>query len=192
MNITRHAMIRYLTRIKKIPEIINDKTYDSWKKNNEETITQSETEIQELFSETSLFTKGQFGNNKEADFYLSNKNMLVFVVQKDTILTCYPIDYDIDHKGNKEIFKTYLRSLSRLEEKQNNLLNEHKEEKTKILEEVTSINAGVEQLKKKIALLEETKTMLTQKLKVLELEEEEIAEQIYNVKNKIIRSKIAS
>lgn len=190
MNITKHAMIRYLSRIKKLPEIINDQTYDTWKRNNENVIKEAESEIQKLFSSASFFTKGTFGNNKEADFYLLKTEMLIFVIQKDSILTCYPISYDIDHKGNKEIFKAYLRALERLETKQKELLNKNKQEKAELINEVTTLNGKIEELKNKIKYFEETKELLNQKMKILVIEEEEISEQIHNAKDRIIRSKI--
>ncbi|MDK4524983.1 hypothetical protein [Fusobacterium necrophorum] len=190
MNITKHAMIRYLSRIKKVPEIINEQTYDTWKRNNESIIKEAEVEIQNLFSSASFFTKGQFGNNKEADFYLLKSEMLIFVIQKDSILTCYEISYDIDHKGNKEIFKAYLRSLQRLENKQEELLNKNKQEKTELTNEITNLNIKIEELKTKIKYFEETKELLNQQIKLLTLTEEEISEQIHNAKDRIIRSKI--
>lgn len=108
INITKHALMRYASRVYKY-QIINDRTFDIWKKANEDKIESLETDLKAEFQEAQYICTAAYDTHKKAEFYINKDKMMTYVVVGDNMVTCYPINYDLNDEGNRAILEVLLK-----------------------------------------------------------------------------------
>ena len=190
VNITKHAFMRYASRIYKY-QIINDRTFDIWKKQNEDKIEVLEASLKEEFKEARYINTAAYEGNKKAEFYINEQLLMTYVVVGDNLVTCYAIDYGLDDEGNRSMLKVLIENLKRAEIEENNFEDKYFERKTEINNSIAVANAEIAELNKKIEKLKGNKTLLEQELTNIGLEYEDIKTVIDVAKEKIVRSKMA-
>ena len=79
INITKHALMRYASRVHKA-NIISDRTWDIWKKANEDKIEVLEASLKEEFKEARYINTAAYEGNKKAEFYINEQLLLYLVV----------------------------------------------------------------------------------------------------------------
>ena len=131
INITRHALMRYASRVYKY-QIINDRTFDIWKKANEDKIEGLETDLKMEFQGTEYICTAAYDTHKKAEFYINKDKMMTYVVVGDNMVTCYPINYDLSDEGNKDDINKELGLLKAETELLNSKLKTLKEKQAKI------------------------------------------------------------
>jgi len=82
INITKHALMRYASRVHKA-NIISDRTWDIWKKANEEKIETLEVSLKEEFKEARYINTAAYEGNKKAEFYINEQLLMTYVVVGD-------------------------------------------------------------------------------------------------------------
>ena len=75
INITKHALMRYASRVHKA-NIISDRTWDIWKKANEDKIEVLEASLKEEFKEARYINTADYEGNKKAEFYINEQLLL--------------------------------------------------------------------------------------------------------------------
>ena len=70
INISKHALMRYASRIYKY-QIINDRTFDIWKKQNEDKVEGLETSLKAEFQGTEYICTAAYDTHKKAEFYIN-------------------------------------------------------------------------------------------------------------------------
>lgn len=190
INITKHALMRYASRVHKA-NIVSDRTWDIWKKANEEKIEVLEISMKEEFKGARYISTAAYEGNKKAEFYINEQILMTYVVVGDNLVTCYPIDYGLDAEGNRAMLKVLLENLKRAEIEENNFEDKYFERKTEINNIVSIANAEISELNKKIEKIKGNKALLEQELTNINLEYETIKTVINSAKEKIVRSKMA-
>lgn len=119
VNVTRHAIMRYAARVYS-GQIITERTFDIWRSNNEEKVIEIEKLIKEEFARSEYITTASYDKHRKAEFYVNEEKMMTYIVADNNIVTCYKIDFELDEKGNKEIYMGFKNALKRaLEEEEN-------------------------------------------------------------------------
>lgn len=190
VNVTRHAIMRYAARVYN-GQIITERTFDIWKNNNEDKVIEIEKLIKEEYEKSEYITTASYDRHKKAEFYLNEEKMMTYVVADGNIVTCYKIDFELDEKGNREIYMGFKNALKRALE----------EEECWELTSGAKIALSTNEIKLKNAEIEETESKLSRlraEKKLMEAEQErlmatakEIKAKIYSIREKLVRSKLA-
>ncbi|CAL7898508.1 hypothetical protein [Fusobacterium necrophorum] len=185
MNITKHAMMRYVSRIHKIAGI-NEKTYDNFKRDNETLISELEERLQEEFQKSEFFIKQKHEGHQEASFYINEDKMMTYVVVNGNMLTCYPIDFNLDEIGNIEMYHTLRNSFNREKELLKNM-----EENSVISEKeagIRELELEIQMLFSKQKQLEKEKSTLENEIQIEKLKIDDVRNKSSYIAERILRS----
>lgn len=117
MNITQHALMRMLQR--EFDEyIINDSTFQAWKRANPDGVPKAEKELNRIFNEGEHTIVCPDIKGQVKKFKINIKDMWILVHDDAAIITAYPIEYskELTIEANKQIFTTVFETFL---EKQN-------------------------------------------------------------------------
>lgn len=190
VNVTRHAIMRYAARVYS-GQIITERTFDIWRNNNEDKVIEIEKLIKEEFARSEYITTASYDKHRKAEFYVNEEKMMTYIVADNNIVTCYKIDFELDEKGNKEIYMGFKNALKRaLEEEENWELTSG----AKIALSKNGIklkNSEIEELETKLNRLRAEKKMLEAEQEHLLATSRELKAKIYSIREKLVRSKLA-
>lgn len=190
VNVTRHAIMRYAARVYS-GQIITERTFDIWRNNNEDKVIEIEKLIKEEFARSEYITAASYDKHRKAEFYVNEEKMMTYIVADNNIVTCYKIDFELDEKGNKEIYMGFKNALKRaLEEEENWELTSG----AKIALSKNGIklkNSEIEELETKLNRLRAEKKMLEAEQEHLLATSRELKAKIYSIREKLVRSKLA-
>lgn len=189
-NITNHALMRYCSRVCK-GYVINDRTWEQWKKNHASEITEIERQLKEEMHKATFISNAAYDGNRKADFYINEEKLMTYVVVGENLVTCYYIDYGLDEIGNRAILKAFLDNLERSLEAEENYENATKENREKAIAELSIVEAEIKELNAKLERARGQKNKLDQEIKNIDLAHKELFEIIATSKEKIVRSKLA-
>ncbi len=190
INITSHAVMRYIQRSK--PELlVLDSTWEKWKKNNLEEINANEKEILKLVDASEYIMTGSINKHGESEFYINKSKMFTFVIKNGNLVTCYPITFSLDKQGDMELYEVLRGNLQRL-----NISLEEREEELKKLElntscEIAEIDNEISGLFSKIDILKQKKSLLENGVALEKSKVSECKAKIRTTQEKIVRSKMA-
>ncbi|WP_249526351.1 hypothetical protein [Fusobacterium nucleatum] len=91
INITRHALMRYASRVHNA-NIVSDRTWDIWKKANEEKIQELETNLKFELGKLEYICTASYDKHKKAEFYINKEKMMTYVIVESNLVTCYPLN----------------------------------------------------------------------------------------------------
>lgn len=190
VNVTRHAIMRYAARVYS-GQIITERTFDIWRNNNEDKVIEIEKLIKEEFARSEYITAASYDKHRKAEFYVNEEKMMTYIVADNNIVTCYKIDFELDEKGNKEIYMGFKNALKRaLEEEENwELTSGAKIALSK--NEIKLKNSEIEELESKLNRLRAEKKMLEAEQEHLLATSRELKAKIYSIREKLVRSKLA-
>lgn len=190
VNVTRHAIMRYAARVYS-GQIITERTFDIWRNNNEEKVIEIEKLIKEEFAGSEYITTASYDKHRKAEFYVNEEKMMTYIVADSNIVTCYKIDFELDERGNKEIYMGFKNALKRaLEEEENwELTSGAKIALSK--NEIKLKNSEIEELESKLNRLRAEKKMLEAEQEHLLATSRELKAKIYSIREKLVRSKLA-
>lgn len=159
-NFKEHAIFRFLSR--KLGEhIINDKTFQGWKKlpGNKELYDSALKELSKIEAQCDFRVLAKVGNDqKKAEYAINTKELAIFVIDKNDVLTYYNLEYcgDISNSSNLNIFKTLQKEYLSIEKKLNSfdLKNSKRIEKSNgkielYNSEIITLEEKIKQLKSK-------------------------------------------
>lgn len=150
MNISKHARMKYIERIK---EIENQQERNQYIAQNTDMIDEH---ILKMFNQAKFVFRGQLGGNKiTTDYYLfqDSKRSIAFIVQKEKelIITLYIINFNFPDEISKIVV--------------NGLLDEIHKINSKLLIEETEVSQRRLQLETEVDLINEEIKILEIKLK---------------------------
>ena len=190
INITKHALMRYASRVHKA-NIVSDRTWDIWKKSNEEKIQELETNLKMEFQGTEYICTAAYDTHKKAEFYINKDKMMTYVVVGENMVTCYPINYELDAEGNKAILNILLENLKRAKIAEDNFEDNYFKEKDNLKQEKELIQAEIELLNSKLKKLQEKRAGIESRQLEIIGEQQELRNVIKVAEEKIVRSKLA-
>lgn len=182
--------MRYASRVRK-GHIINDRTWEQWKKNHIDELPEIERELKEEMCNAIFISTGAYDGNKKADFYINEERLMTYVISGENLITCYHIDFGLDRTGNKEILQVLIDNLERSISLEEDFDEKNKEKKENLETELIVLNAEIKELNAKLDRARGQKNSLEQELKNIDLEHKELLEVIEVAKEKIVRSKMA-
>ena len=190
INITRHALMRYASRVYKY-QIINDRTFDIWKKQNEDKVEGLEMDLKTEFQGTEYICTAAYDTHKKAEFYINKDKMMTYVVVGENMVTCYPINYELDAEGNKAILNILLENLKKAKIAEDNFEDNYFKEKDNLKQEKVLIQAEIELLNSKLKKLQEKRAGIESRQLEIIGEQQELRNVIKVAEEKIVRSKLA-
>jgi hypothetical protein len=190
INITRHALMRYASRVYKY-QIINDRTFDIWRKENEDKIEGLETDLKAEFQGTEYICTAAYDAHKKAEFFINKDKMMTYVVVGDNMVTCYQINYDLSDEGNKAILNVLLDNLKRARIDEDNFEDKYFKERDNLKQEKELIQAEIELLNSKLKKLQEKRAGIENRQNEIIGEQVELKNIIKVAEEKIVRSKLA-
>ena len=190
INITKHALMRYASRVYKY-QIINDRTFDVWRKANEDKIERLETDLKAEFQGTKYICTAAYDAHKKAEFYINKDKMMTYVVVGDNMVTCYPINYDLSDEGNKAILEVLLNNLKRARIDEDNFEDKYFKERDDLNRELGLLKAETELLNSKLKTLKEKQAKIEARQSEIAGEQIELRNIIRVAEEKIVRSKLA-
>lgn len=183
LNPTQHSIMRYLSR--KYEEIIpTDNAFKIWREKNFEKYEKGLNELIELSTKCDLvFVEKYNRDNEEREYRIHQESMSILVCTKDRILTYYPANFGEEMATiNKDIFFLFVEQrrelLSNKEEIesrneevlewQQNQINNINELLNLKREEIKTLEAEKESIKKKIDVHFGEVTEIETKIKIIE------------------------
>ena len=116
---------------------------------------------------------------------------MTYVIVESNLVTCYPIDYDLDAEGNKAILNILLGNLKRAKIAEDNFEDNYFKEKNNLKQEKELIQAEIELLNSKLKKLQEKRAGIESRQLEIIGEQQELRDLIKVAEEKIVRSKLA-
>lgn len=190
INITKHALMRYASRVHKA-NIVSDRTWDIWKKANEDKIERLETDLKDEFQGTEYICTAAYDAHKKAEFYINKDKMMTYVIVGDNMVTCYPINYDLNDEGNRAILEVLLNNLKRARIDEDSFEDKYFKERDDLNRELGLLKAENELLNSKLKTLREKQARIEARQNEIAGEQVELRNIIKVAEEKIVRSKLA-
>ena len=167
MNITKHALFRYMERFKGI----NKKDFGEILQDEKNLY---ESELNKMIDNANMIYTGTFNeNNTITNYWIADNIILVTDTANTKIITLYRIEFGFDRQIDKDILSNlrqqleyadtkYIQAMEKVQEKKDKLDNDAliiKEQITSLEEQLQSMKSGltgIEEYKKTITI-EETK-----------------------------------
>ena len=117
--------------------------------------------------------------------------MMTYVVVGDNMVTCYPIDYELDTEGNRAILGVLLNNLKRARIDEDNFEDKYFKERDDLNRELGLLKAESELLNSKLKTLREKQARIEARQNEIAGEQAELRNIIKVAEEKIVRSKLA-
>ncbi len=190
INISKQALMRFTSKVHN-KQIISDKSFEEWKKLNEDKLEELEKDLRNEYQQSKYISTSSYDNLEKVDFFINKEAMMTFLVNNDEMITCYPIDFELDHDGNVSILNVLLENLERAKEAEANFEEEHFYIKENLNRELEVVLAEMDLLNSKLKTLNEKKAVIETKKAELIAEHLELKTLKKVAEEKIIKSKLA-
>ncbi|ATG86409.1 hypothetical protein LpeD_177 [Lactobacillus phage LpeD] len=160
--VSQHAKSRWVERMNGITE---DKEIKRYLVDNSDKVVK---DIKKSFENANFIFRGQLGkNHTTSDYYLLND--LVFVFEKDTIITLFKVDFGIEYEDlNETIKRSLITALQRAVADQQEVKSKSGIETKRIKGDIIKVNSEINSYRKQIDLLSVKKSGLEGQLKSVE------------------------
>lgn len=192
-NVTQHAIMRYLQR--KLGEtIVNDRTFETWKKTNEcseQLIKEAIVAIKKIVLNSELELDGDFNSKKQpTKYFINTEAVCISCVKEQNIVTLYELKFEpyYSKETNRSILKTLLAEYKTKELSVKEKERIMKELKIKNSLEADFLNEEVKKKKTELQILEERLKIVTSETTITTKEWENSNVVLEQIKAKICKS----
>ena len=192
-NVTQHAIMRYLKR--KLGEtIVNDRTFETWKKTNEcseQLIKEAIVAIKKIVLNSELELDGDFNSKKQpTKYFINTEAVCISCVKEQNIVTLYDLKFEpyYSQETNRSILKTLLAEYKTKELSVKEKKRIMKELKIKNSLETDFLNEEVKKKKTELQILEERLKIVTSETTITTKEWENSNVVLEQIKAKICKS----
>ena len=192
-NVTQHAIMRYLQR--KLGEtIVNDRTFETWKKTNEcseQLIKEAIVAIKKIVLNSELELDGDFNSKKQpTKYFVNTEAVCISCVKEQNIVTLYELKFEpyYSQETNRSILKTLLAEYKTKELSVKEKERIMKELKIKNSLETDFLNEEVKKKKTELQILEERLKIVTSETTITTKEWENSNVVLEQIKAKICKS----
>lgn len=192
-NVTQHAIMRYLQR--KLGEtIVNDRTFETWKKTNEcseQLIKEAIVAIKKIVLNSELELDGDFNSKKQpTKYFINTEAVCISCVKEQNIVTLYELKFEpyYSQETNRSILKTLLNEYKTKELSAKEKERIMKELKIKNSLETDFLNEEVKKKKTELQILEERLKIVTSETTITTKEWENSNVVLEQIKAKICKS----
>ena len=183
VTVSQHAKSRWVERMNNITD---DKEIKRYLVDNSDKVVK---DIKKSFENADFVFRGQLGkNHTTSDYYLLND--LVFVFEKDTIITLFKVDFGIEYEDlNETIKRSLITALQRAVADQQEVKSKSGVETKRIKSDIAKVNAEVNGLRKQIDLLTIKKAGLDSQLKAIDADVNLANTKVSTLATKLLYSK---
>ena len=162
VTVSQHAKSRWVERMNGITD---DKEIKRYLVDNSDKVVK---DIKKSFTNADFVFRGQLGkNHTTSDYYLLND--LVFVFEKDTIITLFKVDFGIEYEDlNETIKRSLITALQRAVANQQDVKSKSGVKIKGIKDDIAKVNSEINSYRKQIDLLALKKSGLEGQLKSVE------------------------
>ena len=162
VKVSQHAKSRWVERMNGIDDEGSVKRY--LVSNSDKVVK----DIKKSFENADFVFRGQLGkDHTTSDYYMLND--LVFVFEKDTIITLFKVDFGIEYEDlNETIKRSLITALQRAVADQQDVKSKSGVEAKRIKNNISQVNAEINSYRKQIDLLALKKSGLEGQLKSVE------------------------
>ena len=192
-NVKQHAIMRYLQR--KLGEtIVNDRTFETWKKTNEcseQLIKEAIVAIKKIVLNSELELDGDFNSKKQpTKYFINTEAVCISCVKEQNIVTLYELKFEqyYSQETNRSILKTLLAEYKTKELSVKEKERIMKELKIKNSLETDFLNEEVKKKKTELQILEERLKIVTSETTITTKEWENSNVVLEQIKAKICKS----
>lgn len=192
-NVTQHAIMRFLQR--KLGEtIVNDRTFETWKKTNEcseQLIKEAIVAIKKIVLNSELELDGDFNSKKQpTKYFINTEAVCISCVKEQNIVTLYELKFEpyYSQETNRSILKTLLAEYKTKELSVKEKERIMKELKIKNSLEADFLNEEVKKKKTELQILEERLKIVTSETTITTKEWENSNVVLEQIKAKICKS----
>lgn len=183
VTVSQHAKSRWVERMNGITD---DKEIKRYLVDNSDKVVK---DIKKSFTNADFVFRGQLGkNHTTSDYYLLND--LVFVFEKDTIITLFKVDFGIEYEDlNETIKRSLITALQRAVANQQDVKSKSGVEAKRIKNDIAQVNAEINSYRKQIDLLSIKKSGLEGQLKSVDAEVNLANTKVSTLATKLLYSK---
>ena len=162
ITVSQHAKSRWVERMNGITD---DREIKQYLVSNSDKVVK---DIKKSFENANFVFRGQLGkDHTTSDYYMLND--LVFVFEKDTIITLFKCDFGLPYSDlNETIKRSLITALQRAIEEQQDVKSKSGVKTKRVKSDIAKVNAEVNGLRKQIDLLSVKKSGLEGQLKSVE------------------------
>lgn len=183
VNVSQHAKSRWAKRMNGITD---DREIKRYLVSNSNKVVK---DIKKSFENADFVFRGQLGkNHTTSDYYLLND--LVFVFEKDTIITLFKVDFGLPYEDlNETIKQSLITALQRAVANQQDVKSKSGVEAKRIKNNISQVNAEINSYQKQIDLLSVKKSGLEGQLKSVDAEVNLANTKVSTLATKLLYSK---
>lgn len=183
VNVSQHAKSRWAERMNGITD---DREIKRYLVSNSNKVVK---DIKKSFENADFVFRGQLGkNHTTSDYYLLND--LVFVFEKDTIITLFKVDFGLPYEDlNETIKQSLITALQRAVANQQGVKSKSGVEAKRIKNNISQVNAEINSYQKQIDLLSVKKSGLEGQLKSVDAEVNLANTKVSTLATKLLYSK---
>lgn len=187
-NITRHALMRYISR-RELSKVITDNTFDSWRKEFPDKLEEYTEMMKSELANSIFITERAFETHKKASFFINIQTLMVFVINDSNVITCYRIEYGVGEDIDRQILASLILGKENKEAEVESTRNEVAERKNDAYERIKQIKQDLAELEvKQNALRKQIKTQEAI-IEELEAKEKQVNTELFSILTKIVRPK---
>lgn len=183
ITVSQHAKSRWVERMNNITD---DKEIKRYLVDNSDKVVK---DIKKSFTNADFVFRGQLGkNHTTSDYYLLND--LVFVFEKDTIITLFKVDFGIEYEDlNETIKRSLITALQRAVANQQDVKSKSGVKIKGIKDDIAKVNSEINSYRKQIDLLALKKSGLEGQLKSVESDVSLANNKVSTLATKLLYSK---
>ena len=183
ITVSQHAKSRWVERMNGITD---DKEINRYLVSNSDKVVK---DIKKSFENADFVYRGQLGkNHTTSDYYLLND--LVFVFEKDTIITLFKVDFGIEYEDlNETIKRSLITALQRAVADQQEVKSKSGVETKRIKNDIIKVNSEINGYRKQIDLLSVKKSGLEGQLKSVDADVSLANTKVSTLATKLLYSK---
>ena len=183
VTVSQHAKSRWVERMNGLYDTNEIKRYLV---DNSDKVVK---DIKKSFENADFIFRGQLGkNHTTSDYYLLND--LVFVFEKDTIITLFKVDFGIEYEDlNETIKRSLITALQRAVANQQDVKSKSGVETKRIKGDIIKVNSEINSYRKQIDLLSIKKSGLEGQLKSVEADVNLANTKVSTLATKLLYSK---
>lgn len=183
ITVSQHAKSRWVERMNNITD---DKEIKRYLVDNSDKVVK---DIKKSFENANFVFRGQLGkDHTTSDYYMLND--LVFVFEKDTIITLFKCDFGLPYSDlNETIKRSLITALQRAIEEQQDVKSKSGVKIKGIKDDIAKVNSEINGYRKQIDLLTLKKSGLEGQLKAVESETSLVNNKVSLLASKLLYSK---
>lgn len=184
INVTNHALRRYIERIKECEKNCVEQNLNLNKE-------QYQKDLNKMFEQSRLIYTGRFNDKyTETNFRLVDNIILITDLRDTKIITLYRVEYGIDRETDLMIIENLLKKLNKTEKEYINIMDEISSEKDKLLAEREGLTSEIETLKKTLDTMNESLKVLSEYINTFSYKEKQAKSEMEIIAKKIVYSSI--